>query len=82
MKFKILFVILFYLTVTIKPKSCYEIGHVYNYVFDSNIEIYSSRNLRNSSLPRMKNSTRVKFSLEPIGTISSDLLITKLKVGI
>ena len=75
-------VVFFFLTLTTKLKSCHEIGNVYNYVLDSTVEIYSARNLQNSSLPSIKNSTRVEFSLQPIKKTSSDLLITKLKVGL
>ncbi len=83
MRTSFIFCIVFFILVLMtKSKVCYEIGRVYKYVLDSNIEMFSSRNLQNTSLPRINNSTHVEFSLKPIEVIGSDSLISTLEVGV
>lgn len=75
------FITLILLALT-KLNLCYDIGYVYKYKYESNIEMLSSKALKNSSEPRILNSVQAQFIIQPLEYKNKNLLLNRLKVSL
>jgi hypothetical protein len=59
---------------------CYDIGYVYNFNYDSTVEIF--KHSKNSSLPKLASFIHAEFQLEPLeyNKFHADLLLVEIKV--